>query len=207
MRPLAAEVISIQRLICAGCGAETNATCNCGMEYRPKAARAREAIEATPEKSNRAIAEEIGVDEKTVRKARSTADQPAVQERTGLDGKTRKMPKHRELAESPLPGAMIEMTRSALDSAKLIKGQLKDNSYGADVLVDLWKRAFATFAAWQKVCDRLQELIPEEEPTQSARPVSPADDLSIPDYLKRSQDEAAAPRAKESDGSRNTLEV
>jgi len=78
------------------------------------------------------------------------------------------------------------MTRSALDSAKLIKGHLKYNCYGADALVDLWKRAFATFAAWQKVCDRLQELIPEQEPTQPAPPVSPTDDLSIPDYLKRS---------------------
>jgi len=67
MRPLAAEVISIQRLICTGCGAETNATCNCGMEYRPKAARAREAIEANPEKSNRAIAGEIGSTNRTSR--------------------------------------------------------------------------------------------------------------------------------------------
>jgi hypothetical protein len=52
------------------------------------------AVKANPEKSNRTIAEEIGVDEKTVRKAReSIADMSAI--RTGLDGKTRKMPERR----------------------------------------------------------------------------------------------------------------
>ena len=70
MRAPTEQVISISRLICVGCGSETNATCNCGLEYKPKAARAKEAIEANPEKSNRAIAAEIGADEKTVRKAR-----------------------------------------------------------------------------------------------------------------------------------------
>jgi predicted DNA-binding ribbon-helix-helix protein len=52
------------------------------------------AVKANLEKSNRTIAEEIGVDEKTVRKAReSIADMSAI--RTGLDGKTRKMPERR----------------------------------------------------------------------------------------------------------------
>jgi hypothetical protein len=86
VRPVAAEVISIQRLICTGCGAETNATCNCGMEYKPKSARAREAIEANPEKSNRAIAEEAGLSEATVRRARASSDAP--ESVTGKDGKS-----------------------------------------------------------------------------------------------------------------------
>jgi hypothetical protein len=37
MRAPTEQVISISRLICVGCGSETNATCDCGMEYRPKA--------------------------------------------------------------------------------------------------------------------------------------------------------------------------
>jgi len=61
---------SLARLACVKCGAETDAACNCGVEYKPAAARAAEAIAANPEKSNRMIADEIGVDEKTVRKAR-----------------------------------------------------------------------------------------------------------------------------------------
>ena len=44
-----------------------------------------------PEKSDRAIAAEIGVSDKTVGKARKrTADQSAVAKRTGRDGKKRK---------------------------------------------------------------------------------------------------------------------
>ena len=85
MRPVAAEVLSIQRMICTGCGAEANASCNCGVSYIPKAVRAREAAAANPEKSNRALADELGVDEKTVRKAR--ADQSAPETVTGRDGK------------------------------------------------------------------------------------------------------------------------
>ena len=47
-RALAVIPISIQRMICDGCGAETNAACNCGVAYQPKAVRAREAVEAHP---------------------------------------------------------------------------------------------------------------------------------------------------------------
>jgi hypothetical protein len=86
MRPVAAEVLSIQRMICTGCGAEANASCNCGVSYIPKAVRAREAVAASPEKSNRALADELGVDEKTVRKAR--ANQSAPETVTGKDGKS-----------------------------------------------------------------------------------------------------------------------
>jgi hypothetical protein len=93
--------ISIQRMVCTGCGAEANASCNCGKPYVPKSLRAAEAIRANPEKSNRAIAADIGVDEKTVRKARDepTADQSAVDTRIGLDGKERKMPEKKPEAE------------------------------------------------------------------------------------------------------------
>jgi hypothetical protein len=89
MRAPTEQVISISRLICVGCGSETNATCNCGMEYRPKAVRAAEAVEANPEKSDRAIAADIGVSPMTVNRARATVPDVTV-ERTGLDGKTRK---------------------------------------------------------------------------------------------------------------------
>jgi hypothetical protein len=93
MRPVAAEVLSIQRMICTGCGAEANASCNCGVSYIPKAVRAAEAVRANPEKSDRAIAAEIGVSGETVRQARKQLPSDlAVDERTGLDGKTRKVP-------------------------------------------------------------------------------------------------------------------
>jgi hypothetical protein len=86
--------MSIARLQCTVCGAEANASCNCGAHYVPATQRAKEAIEAHPEKSNRAIADLAGVDEKTIRNVRnSTADSSAVDEpRIGKDGKTRRLP-------------------------------------------------------------------------------------------------------------------
>jgi len=96
LSPLPAYHLSVVRLACSACGAEANASCNCGKPYEPKLQRAADAVAEHPEKSNRAIAEQIGVDEKTVRKARSsTADHSAVEEpRTGKDGKTRRMPSY-----------------------------------------------------------------------------------------------------------------
>jgi hypothetical protein len=77
--------LSIQRMVCTGCGAEANASCNCGLNYVPKAVRAAEAVKANPEKSNRAIAEETGLSEPTVRRARASSDAPETV--TGKDGK------------------------------------------------------------------------------------------------------------------------
>jgi hypothetical protein len=81
--------IAVQRMVCDGCGAEANASCNCGVVYRPKSIRAAEAVAANPEKSNRAIAAEIGISDKTVAKARNAgADYFAPDKRVGQDGKS-----------------------------------------------------------------------------------------------------------------------
>jgi hypothetical protein len=99
--------ISIQRMVCTGCGAEANASCNCGMDYKPKSVRAAEAVKANPEKSDRAIAKEIGASPTTVGKAReqlSTTGQLEDGPRIGLDKKTRKQPaKKANPAKAPDP--------------------------------------------------------------------------------------------------------
>jgi hypothetical protein len=96
--PAANYQISIQRMVCTGCGAEANAACNCGLDYKPKAVRAREAVEANPEKSDRAIAKETGISQPTISKAR-TDNNLSVDKRTGLDGKTRKLPRKADKVE------------------------------------------------------------------------------------------------------------
>jgi hypothetical protein len=58
----------------------------------PKSVRAAEAVAANPEKSDRAIAAEIGVDHKTVSKARKATGDHSPVERVGLDGKVRRLP-------------------------------------------------------------------------------------------------------------------
>jgi hypothetical protein len=97
-------------LHCDHCGAGTRCPCNCGAPYVPvhrwaaradpqgesALDRARVAIAAHPEKSNRAIAAEIGVGEPTVRRARTAIavtqgsdapDDAPDQGRVGRDGK------------------------------------------------------------------------------------------------------------------------
>lgn len=81
------------KIECSSCGAKADASCNCGAPYIPAGERAAKAVAANPEKSNRALAAEIGVSEPTVRRAREgTASHDAVDTRLGLDGKVRKLP-------------------------------------------------------------------------------------------------------------------
>jgi hypothetical protein len=83
----------IVRLECSACGAEGQGSCDCGAPYLQPADRAAKAIAANPEKSDRAIAAELGIGNKTVSRARNATVSPdTVQTRTGLDGKKRKMP-------------------------------------------------------------------------------------------------------------------
>lgn len=79
---------SVQRMVCTGCGVEANASCNCGVAYTPKIVRAAEAIKANPQKSDRAIAAELGIHHSTVQEARKVADRPPPDERVGRDGKS-----------------------------------------------------------------------------------------------------------------------
>jgi hypothetical protein len=75
-------------MVCAGCGAEANASCNCGVSYVAKSVRAAEAIRANPGKSDRAIAAELGVGRATVQRAREVAHDEPPEERIGRDGKS-----------------------------------------------------------------------------------------------------------------------
>jgi hypothetical protein len=65
-----------------------NAACTCGVSYTPKAIRAAEAVKANPEKSDRALAAELGVGKDTVRRARSDVAHDAPPDRVGQDGKS-----------------------------------------------------------------------------------------------------------------------
>ncbi len=80
-------------IFCSKCGAKARPGCNCGVAYVPARVFAARAVAAHPEKSDRAIAAAIGVDPKTVAKARkATAEKSAVAKRIGRDGKARRLP-------------------------------------------------------------------------------------------------------------------
>jgi anti-sigma28 factor (negative regulator of flagellin synthesis) len=118
-------------LACTECGAEAYASCNCHKPYKPVELAAK-AIAANPTKSNRAIAEEIGVSEPTVRRAR-TASPDAVgsnQPRTGLDGKVRKQParktaKQEETPPAPAEAAPAEAAEPTVEEAEAEVSRLK----------------------------------------------------------------------------------
>lgn len=84
-------------LVCSECGADGIGSCACNAPYLPPALKkATEAIVANPEKSDRAIAEEIGTSHVTVHRARKSTVTRNVtveqEKRIGRDGKARKMP-------------------------------------------------------------------------------------------------------------------
>jgi hypothetical protein len=56
------------QFVCSACGADRG--CQCNEPAVPKAQKAIEALKANPEKSNRAIADEIGADKVIVDRAR-----------------------------------------------------------------------------------------------------------------------------------------
>jgi hypothetical protein len=90
----AACYIRPMRMHCAECGSFVKVACRCGASYIPASQYAAVAIKRHPEKSDRAIAAEIGVSKDTVRRARSTGAKAPVESarRTGRDGKARRLP-------------------------------------------------------------------------------------------------------------------
>lgn len=113
--------ISVQRMACTACGAEANASCNCGKPYLPAKKRAAEAIAANPQKSNRAIAEEIGVGRRTVDRARDELGGPGgPPEREGRDGKVYRLPVKEQADPSPAEEA-TESFKTLVDLALRVK--------------------------------------------------------------------------------------
>ena len=84
-------VHTLARLQCTRCGAEANASCNCGEPYVPAAIRVQEYDKANPGKSTRAAAAELGISKSEVGRARqSVVPSGTPGTVTGRDGKTYK---------------------------------------------------------------------------------------------------------------------
>lgn len=92
-------VHSLARLQCTRCGAQANASCNCGEPYVPAAIRVKEYDKANPGRSTRAAAADLGISKSEVGRARQSVvpsgtpetDRASGGEKViGLDGKTYK---------------------------------------------------------------------------------------------------------------------
>jgi hypothetical protein len=116
--------MAVQVMACIACGSEANATCTCGVAYKPKSVRATEAVKAHPEKSDRALAEEIGVGRSTIQRARQSGGpcgppERESPERVGRDGKNypttakpRPIPPKPRTVESNPVGAIKEQIKT-----------------------------------------------------------------------------------------------
>jgi hypothetical protein len=112
---------SAAQLKCSACGATAKAACNCGAPYVPAGVLAAKAVAASPEKSNRAIADEIGVGFETVRRARQSGDpngSPA--KRTGKDGKS--YPAKKAVADEGPPVSAEVIRLNGHDRAAALDG-------------------------------------------------------------------------------------
>jgi hypothetical protein len=126
------------QLRCEGCGATVDAACPCGKPYAyvPAGEVAAKAIEANPEKSDRAIAKMVGVHHDTVSETRKklTGGNPPVEEkRVGLDGKARRSPKRRQPEHKkgsiPPEQEYLDRVEKAIALAKVpYKGEVTDQT-------------------------------------------------------------------------------
>jgi hypothetical protein len=81
--------VTVVQMACTVCGAQAEASCDCGAPYLPAGKKAAKGIAANPELSDRAIAEKLGIGNKTVSRVRKQAgvSGDTGEKRQGRDGK------------------------------------------------------------------------------------------------------------------------
>lgn len=136
-------------LECSQCGASTEAPCNCGARYNP-IARANQALQTNPNRTDRAIAREIGVDHKTVGKAREArGDDSPPGVRRGNDGKNYPViPKPAPAKRKPIPADPIQETCDDCDTPQQFWERSFDSFAGDAIAMEaFWIRQFGD---WEK---------------------------------------------------------
>ena len=150
-----AEEIKSQlaQLRCEGCGAEVEAACNCGLPYAyiPARVAAAKAIKANPEKSDRAIAAETGVDKHTVKRARKAGGENSpTGKRVGRDGKAYPATKPKK---GSIPVEQEYMAR--VDAAKAAATV----PYKGKVTKEVIALARGVAKAWNELADQMEEQL------------------------------------------------
>jgi hypothetical protein len=99
-------------------------------------------VAAQPEKSDRAIGDEIGVDHKAIgrarRKGESTGAIDPVKKRTGTDGKRRRQPTKRNPAAEPKAGVLVWKREGHGTCAETSGGIYRPNKLDADLYATLF---------------------------------------------------------------------
>jgi hypothetical protein len=145
--------MAVQQMVCTACGSEANASCNCGKPYVPKKQRIVEAIKANPEKSSRAIAEDVGADRRQVDRARQELGGD-LSPREGLDGKVYRLPV-RDVEDDDIEADIEPDNRRGAfilraDQARVLA------AYSGPTDEEILKFARAAAQAWQELVATLQ---------------------------------------------------
>jgi hypothetical protein len=156
--------MAVQQLSCTGCGAEANASCNCGKPYVPKKQRIADAIAANPQKSNRSIGEEVGASHTLVNEVRKEGGNHFPPEREGRDGKTYHIQPREESDDDETDeteeGLRVIAARGFLNRAKEAKeiatlGKLQ----ASDITEAMVSAADEAAAAWGLAAQNLRRMI------------------------------------------------
>jgi hypothetical protein len=135
---MTATVVQFKRpalLRCPKCGATTDAACDCGVEYVQAGALAAAAIEANPELSNRAIAEQTGLGLTTVQRARKSGDpngSPA--KRIGRDGKMQSATKRKAMKADTHKAVLRGPRLTPPDGLTVAKWLIPDPATAGDIV-------------------------------------------------------------------------
>lgn len=154
------NVVSIRRpaeLACSACGSIAEASCDCGVPYVPAGQRAIEAIRANPQKSDRAIAAELGIGNKTVSRARNAlVSDDTPDERVGRDGKSYPVRPRivREIVEEFDPELALAQTKDAF-IARAAQAQA-DAIYHGLIDVEIIEAAEEAANAWSGLVSKLK---------------------------------------------------
>jgi hypothetical protein len=106
---------------CSACGADRGCDCNA-----PAIEKAATALARSPEKSDRAIAKEEGINRRTVAKARNQLVHGApVDTRVGLDGKARRMPQRPSDKDEDNPPPDVPANKNAAAAARVLRDGLQ----------------------------------------------------------------------------------
>lgn len=162
MRAQTVIQMSVQRMSCTACGAEANASCNCGVTYAPIKERkelAAKTLVGDPSLSDREIARLTGLDKNTVAAVREDMEAGGeihhLTERKGGDGKVYSLPVTRkepdaDKIERENQRNILLMNAAASVEAAVYHGPVDEK------IIDACRR---TAEAWSNLAESLEGII------------------------------------------------
>jgi hypothetical protein len=206
------------KLFCGKCGLKVLAACTCGVAYVPARAAAMKAVTANPERSDRAIAKELGVDHKTIGAARKemNGEISPVDKRIGRDGKARRLPGHSddltldEIKHVPnaanIVARLMPTMKALTKEAKCHATNISPSSVGRlvyDLLNEIFENPFLAPRTKAKVCGDVARNWEIQELNKELLDAVAATSCAWTDLAVRMMEAAAAAKAAAAAGEEN----